>query len=240
MPAGRALSGGTQPRLERSDQITTARCQSVRLIVSLLAALIAWPAQAATPLDELIEPKKDHSACFQRIYDAAHLRRHAKQATTAMTVWLRYEAMRGTSDLALGFGIAISRRGDALPFFAQGDCYWDEKANRNVGGGRLIDTLNENQAAICMIYARPDVFDVLSAQEGGYLLLDRGKNRDTLMVYLDDSMIMVKRANRSEQLDVEFGTEDRAFLLQRTDLKNCAAVENAVTKPEPGVAPRQR
>jgi hypothetical protein len=66
-----------------------------------------------------------------------------------------------------------------------------------------------------MIYARPDVFDVLSAQEGGYLLLDRGKNRDTLMVYLDDSMIMVKRANRSEQLDVEFGTEDRAFLLQR-------------------------
>jgi hypothetical protein len=49
MLAGRALSGGTQPRLERSDQITTARCQSVRVIVLLLAALIAWPAQAATP-----------------------------------------------------------------------------------------------------------------------------------------------------------------------------------------------
>lgn len=237
MPVGRAL---THPRSERSDQITAARCQSVRVIVSLLAAVIAWPVQAATPLDGLIEPKKNNSACFRRIYDAAHLRRHSKQTTTAMTVWLRYEAMRGTSDLALGFGIAISRRGDALPFFAQGDCYWDEKANRNVSGRRLINTLNKDQAAVCMIYARPDVFDVLSAQEGGYLLLDRGKDRDTLMVYLDDSMIMVKRADRSEQLDIKFGTEDRAFLLQRTDLKNCAVVENALTEPEPGVAPRQR
>jgi hypothetical protein len=60
---------------------------------------------------------------------------------------------------------------------------------------------------------------------------------DTLMDYLDDSMIIVKRAHRSEQRDVKFGTEDRVFLLQRTDHKNCA-VENAVT--EPSVSPRQR
>src|SRR5262245_3956391 len=156
--------------------------------VGLLAALIAGLAQAATPLDELIEPKKDNSACFRRTYDADHLRRHPKQTTTAMTVWLRYEAMRGTTDLMLDFGIAISRRGDALPFFSQGDCYWDEKANRNVGGRRLINTLNKDQAAVCMIYARPDVFDAVSAQEGGYLMLDRGKDRDALMVYLDDGM----------------------------------------------------
>jgi hypothetical protein len=31
---------------------------------------------------------------------------------------------------------------------------------------------------------------------------------DTLMVYLDDSMIMVKRADRSEQRDVKSETED--------------------------------
>jgi hypothetical protein len=209
--------------------------------MGLLAALpVSAAAHAATPLDELIAPEKGNSTCFQRIYDAAHLRRHPNQTTTAMTVWLRYEAMQGTSGLALDFGTAVSRRGDALPFFAQGDCQWDEKANRDTGGRRLIKTLNKDQAVVCMMYARPDVFDVVSAQEGGYLLLDRGKDRDTLMVYLDDRMTMVKRARRSEQIDVTFGAEDRVFLLRRTDRKNCTAVESAVTEPEPGVAPRQR
>ena len=88
--------------------------------------------------------------------------------------------------------------------------------------------------------ARPDVFDAVSAQEGGDLILDRGKDRDTLMVYLDDSLIMVKRANRGKLIGMKFGADDRVFLLRRTDMKDCAAVEEAVTTPEPGVAPRQR
>src|SRR5262249_2152652 len=137
--------------------------------LGLLAALTVSTAVAATPLDELIAPGKDNSACFHRTYDAAHLRGHPKQTTIAMTGWLRYEAMQGASGLVLDLGIAISRRRDALPFFAQGDCQWDEKANRDTGGRRLITTLNKDQAAVCMIYARPDVFDTLSAQEGGYL-----------------------------------------------------------------------
>jgi hypothetical protein len=29
-------------------------------------------------------------------------------------------------------------------------------------------------------------------------------------------------------------------MLRRTNMKDCAAVEEAVTKPEPGVAPKQR
>ena len=40
------------------------------------------------------------------------------------------------------------------------------------------------------------MFEAASAEEGGVLILDRGKDRDTLMVYLDDSLTMVKRANR--------------------------------------------
>jgi hypothetical protein len=88
--------------------------------------------------------------------------------------------------------------------------------------------------------ARPDVFDAVSAQEGGDLILDRGKDRDTLMVYLDDSLTMVKRANRGKLIGMTFGADDRVFLLRRTGMKDCAAVEEAVTTPEPGVAPRQR
>ena len=51
---------------------------------------------------------------------------------------------------------------------------------------------------------------------------------------------MVKRATRGKQEYLHFGADDRVFLLRRTDIKNCAAVENAVTEPEPGVPPRQR
>jgi hypothetical protein len=61
-----------------------------------------------------------------------------------------------------------------------------------------------------------------------------------LIVYLDDSLIMVKRANRGKLIGVKFGADDRAFLLRRAGMKGCAAVEEAVTKPEPSVAPRQR
>ena len=51
------------------------------------------------------------------------------------------------------------------------------------------------------------------------------------MVYLDDGLTMVKRANRGNQLNIRFGADDRVFLLRRTDMKDCAAVEEAVTAP---------
>jgi len=60
------------------------------------------------------------------------------------------------------------------------------------------------------------------------------------MVYLDDSLIMVKRANRGKLIGMKFGADDRVFLLRRTAMTGCAAVEQAVTTPEPGVAPKQR
>ena len=34
-----------------------------------------------------------------------------------------------------------------------------------------------------------------------------------MMVYLDDSLTMVKRADRAKQLDVRFAKDDRVFML---------------------------
>jgi len=210
---------------------------------ALVAALIAStrPLAQATPLDDLIEPEKDRSACFTRVYDAAHLRQHPRQKITSMRIWLRYEQMSGgVEGLALDLGIAIVKRGEPVPLFAQGDCIWDERANVNTSDRRMVKALNKDEAAVCMISAQPDVFESTSAEEGGYLLMDRGKDRDTLMVYLDDGMTMVKRAARRKHLFVKFGSDDRVFMLRRTDIKDCAAVEDAVTTPEPGVEPRSR
>ena len=122
--------------------------------------------------------------------------------------------------------------------YSQGGCDYQKAGNRDTSNNVLIKTYPKEAGFVCMQSARPDVFDAVSAQEGGDLILDRGKDRDTLMVYLDDSLTMVKRANRGKLIGVKFGADDRVFLLRRTDMKNCAAVEEAVTTPEPGVAPR--
>jgi hypothetical protein len=212
--------------------------RSIALVAGLMM-LACPPARAANPLDDLIEPVAGKSACFTRVYDAAHLKRNPRQKTTAMTVWMKYESLGGgTPGIALGVSLAIAQRGDPAALFSQGGCEWNEKANRDTSNNRLIKSFPKEAGAVCLQSARPDVFEATSAEEGGSLILDRGKDRDTLMVYLDDSLTMVKRANRGKQLDIKFGPDDRMFLLRRTDIKDCAAVEEAVTEPEPGVRRR--
>jgi hypothetical protein len=58
------------------------------------------------------------------------------------------------------------------------------------------------------------------------------------MIYLDDGLLMVKRAKRDDSVDIAFGSEDRVFILRRADAKTCAFVEEAVTTPEGGVGQR--
>ncbi len=102
----------------------------------------------------------------------------------------------------------------------------------------MVPALRKDAGAACIMLAEPEVFESLSAEEGGFLLFDVGKDRDTLTVYLDDRLTMVRRADREKQIEVRLGGDDRVFLLQRVDLAQCAAVENAVTQPEPGVQQR--
>jgi hypothetical protein len=216
----------------------TLRAQAFFVLVSLL---VHSPAFAETPLDDLIKPELNSTACFTRVYDAAHLQAHPKQKTTAITLWMKYENFGGTPPvMAMAMSLAIKQRGDSAAMYSQGGCDYQKTGNRDTSDNVLIKTYPKEEGFVCMQSARPDVFDAVSAQEGGDLILDRGKDRDTLMVYLDNSLIMVKRANRGKLIGVKFGADDRVFLLRRTDMKDCAAVEEAVTTPEPGVAPRQR
>ena len=223
--------------------------------MALLGALLGSTAQAASPLDnppvpfkappaspfdDVIAPKPGNSACFTRVYDAGHLRKNPKQTITSITVWLAYDKADGNPPVLSppGLGVAISRRGDSDPLFAYGGCYWDEGANRDVQDRPLIKNFKKTVGISCMMLARPDVFDVSSAEEGGYLILDPGKDKETLMVYLDTGLSMVKRADRAKQIDVNFSADDRVFMLHRSAVKDCAAVEDAVTTPEPN-APRR-
>jgi hypothetical protein len=201
--------------------------------VALLAILmLATVARAASPLDDLIVPKAGTNACFTRVYTAEHLRRHPKQTTTAIAVRLSYvqEEHANPPTLSLGLGIAISRKGDALPWFAQGGCAWTPRVNIDTSGRRMIPAFRKDTGGGCMMSALPDVFDTLSAEEGGYLILDRGKDANTLMVYLQDEQMMVKLAKRGDPKVVTFGSDDRAFMLQRADAKECDFVHRALSR----------
>lgn len=205
------------------------------------ACLAASPqAKAAGPLDGLIKPVDGSGACFARVYDAEHLRRHPRQKTVSMTVWLSYESIGGNvPGIALNLALGLLQRGHTAMLFSSGSCEFDAKANRDTSGNRLIRAYPKEAGHVCLQSARPDVFWAVSAQEGGSLIMDRGKDRDTLMLYLDDSLTMVRRSDRSNLLDIKFGVDDRVFMLRRAPMKDCAAVEEAVTTPEPGVRRRR-
>jgi hypothetical protein len=209
---------------------TVAACAAVVLLVG--------KAQAA-PLDALIEPRLGASACFTRTYDDAHLRRHPRQKATFIAVWMKYEKMQGGNELALGLSFAIRRRGERDALFSQGVCSWEAQANRDTSNNRLIKDFPKEEGMLCMQSAHPDVFEATTAEEGGYLIIDRGKDKSALAVYLHNSLTMVKRANRSRHLHIVFDTDDRVFILRRAN-EDCAFLEEAVTTPEPGVRDRQR
>ena len=208
-------------------------------VVGCLAALTTSQALAANPLDELIAPVDGKSACFVRAYDAAHLRRLPKQKTVSMTVWLSYETAAGINVPVLNVAVGLSQRGSPAMLFSSGSCEFNAKANRDTSGNRLIKAYPKESGYVCMQSARPDVFWAVSAEEGGVLIMDRGKDRDTLMLYLDDSLTMVNRSDRNDRLDIKFGADDRVFMLRRAPINDCAAVEEAVTTPEPGARRRR-
>jgi hypothetical protein len=208
------------------------------VVAACLAAAATSQAKAANPLDDLIQPVDGKSACFVRAYDAVHLRRHPQQKTVSMTVWLSYEAAAGINGPVLNVALGVSQRGSPT-LFSSGVCQFDLKANRNTSGMRLIKAYPKESGHVCMQSARPDVFWAVSAEEGGVLIMDRGKDRDTLMFYLDDSLTMVNRSDRNDLLDIKFGADDRVFMLRRAPINDCAAVEEAVTTPEPGARRRR-
>ena len=209
-------------------------------IILFMPCLVMLSGKAsASPLDELIERRAGASACFTRVYDDAHLRANPKQRTTFIAAWMKYETIPESKQLTLEFSFSVRRRGEVDALFSQGSCVWDARANRDTSDKRLIAAFKKDEGAVCMQSARPDVLATISAEEGGNLIIDR-RDKNTLMMYLDDSLLMVKRSNRNNSLDIKFGTEDRVFMLRRTDTKECAFLEDAVMTPEPGVRDRRQ
>jgi hypothetical protein len=196
----------------------------MRVTAALLATVLAASVALADPMSDLT--KDGNGVCFRRMYEAAHLKKNPRQQVTSMTVWIA-----GKDEMASGnTGLALTRRSDAEPVFLSGDCDWQELKNVEF----WMPSFTKKMGAGCVTLAVPDAFpESSSAKEGGAVILDPTPDGKTMIVHLDDSPSLVKRASRWKVVPFKPGREDRVFLLRRADLKACDFVKEAVTAREP-------
>jgi hypothetical protein len=139
------------------------------------------------------------NACFVRHYTKAHLKSHPDQNVTDMLVYVNKQE---GSDPYYNVNMQVNFRQLMKPFQVSGSC--------GVG--------SDGKALGCGIDC-----------DGGSLSV-RVKNETSLLVEIPESVRLYDPSSADDAPDAElpkaarFGSDDKLFRLDRTDLKNCAAV----------------
>lgn len=198
---------------------------STRIFAGCLTALIlagaGIPAAHAAddPLTRVVAPKDGASACYRRVYDAAHLKRNPKQQTTDILLSFKYQ-----TDGAYIERILLTRRGNQPPLYLGGGCEWSQTANIDTSGNRMIKSYTKNAGYTCIALTGPG-----SAEEGGVFLIDLSPDGKSVTLHLDDQIYAMRGEDKRGVGDyVKFGREDRVFRLTRTDDAACRALEEAL------------
>jgi hypothetical protein len=182
--------------------------------LTTLAALTLLPAaglasEGTKPDDVIVrflgkDPSaKKASACFVRVYDAAHLAQHPKQKVTAMMLLVSGEPDAETKQVTYSFSMGVKMRGSSTRMTSAGDCH-HSTASTDAGksaatfscgvdcdGGGFAVALSEDAKAVLLTLA------------GGVAIWAPGK---------DDP---------EDRKELEAGTDDHDFQLYRTNLNDC-------------------
>src|SRR3954454_10052406 len=134
------------------------RVRELLMSAVVLAALSSTA--LADPLSELL--KKGGGACFDRVYDKAHLDKHPGQKTTAIRLSLQ-------SDDGNGAVIRVMLKQKSSTDYIVGGCNWTATANLDINNKPLIDAFKGPSGLNC--YAMTSE-DGASAEEGGDFLID--------------------------------------------------------------------
>lgn len=194
--------------------------RSALLTLPVLLALTMPSTAVDDPLVRIVTPTDGASVCFERSYDAVHLKRNPRQQTTRILLSFRYQGNDGSHIER----IALTRRGARPLLYFAGGCDWSERANRNTGGQRLMENYPKDAGYACIALTAPG-----SAREGGYFLIDLAADGRTVTLYLASPIESMQGADgRSSRGDVHLGRDDRVFRLQRTDASACRALEQAL------------
>lgn len=192
------------------------------LTLPLLLALATPSRGADDPLVKIVPPADGASVCFERSYDAAHLKRHPKQQTTRLVLSFRYQGNDGVHIER----IALTRRGKAPPLYFAGGCDWSERANRSTSGERLLAYYPKDEGYACIALTAPG-----SAREGGFFLIDLARDGRSATLYFNSPIEAMESADgRGFHGDVKLGRDDLIFRLRRTDPSACKALEDALPR----------
>ena len=168
---------------------------------AIVTGLIVGSASAAgaAELADFVPAEPGASACWQRLYDEAHLAGHPDQQVTAMTLLMSYLTFDDGSEGMHYFGLDVSLR-DGRKGTTSGGCWLSEGVVRcgvDCDGGGLALTRNGDGSVLADLEAY------------GYISLESecGGGEGEL-----------------ESFALEPGLDDKQFLLRPTDAKQCKAL----------------
>jgi len=171
------------------------------------------------PLPHLEPSGPGRTACFRRVYDGEHLRRHPEQATVAVTLSLRRD--KGDAIESRTFRLALQQKGCAQALYGWGACWWEAKANLDSEGRRLVPAFRSDDAVRCMGIISPE-----SAEEAGEPTLQPTPDWRALLLDTRGSFTLRKESEGAWDA-VTFGPTNRLFRLDRVDAAQCRVVEAA-------------
>jgi hypothetical protein len=121
---GMRLYAGGARRPPVANPLASVRPMTTGVRKLLLAGLLAMSGGSAfaDPLTDLLD-KGNGGACYDRVYDAAHLARNPKQATRSIRVSLRDYQKVGAAN------IRIEITSDKETSYIVGECNWEASAN---------------------------------------------------------------------------------------------------------------
>ena len=192
-----------------------------------LPGVVALAASCATviadPLEALLA-KGNGAACFERVYDEAHLKKNPKQETREMLLSLRLE---GGDTYSATMRIRITQQSRTL--YMTGECSFSETANLDIMGEKLIEAFKGPSGLDCHAYASTDLG---SAEEGGDFPIDL-RDGAAVVVYFPDSLAAWSSLDRPVEADFpEFGSEDQVFRLNRTATASCRELVKGLPSAE--------
>lgn len=190
------------------------------LAAAALAGSGAPAGAAEDPLTRIVAPRDGASACYRRVYDAAHLKRNPRQQTTDILLSFKYQADGPHIERIL-----LTRRGKQPPLYLGGSCEWSSTdANIDTSGNRMIKSFTKRSGHTCVALTGPG-----SAEEGGVFLIDLAPDGKSVTLHLDDQIYAMRGEDKRGVGDyVKFGREDRVFRLTRTDDAACRALEEVL------------
>ena len=183
-------------------------------LASALVVATAAPG-VADPLGDLLK-KGDGGACYDRVYDEAHLAKNKDQATRSVRLSLmEYEEGEGAA-IRIQF---VTKSGK---FYVAGGCGWADPANRDIQGKPLIEAFKAKGGLDCHATTTEDGS---SAEEGGDFPVDL-RDGKSIVLHMPDAIAAWRSFDLSNPADFfSFGTEDRIFRLDKADPALCSELD---------------